>query len=74
MRTGQHTGRSPNDKFIVDEPSSRDKVWWGKINRPIDEEHFERILAHQCSYLRDKEVYVQDCYAARTRRTGCGSV
>jgi len=63
VRTGQHTGRSPNDKFIVDEPGSRDKVWWGKINRPIDEDHFERILARQCSYLRDKGVYVQDCYA-----------
>ncbi len=63
VRTGPHTGRSPNDKFLVDEPGSRDKVWWGKINRPIDEEHFERILALQCSYLRDKDVYIQDCYA-----------
>ena len=35
-RTGAHTGRSPNDKFVVKEPSSEAHVWWGKVNRPID--------------------------------------
>ena len=40
-RTGQHTGRSPNDKFIVREPSSERHVWWGKVNRGIDEAHFD---------------------------------
>ncbi len=42
-RTGQHTGRSPNDKFIVKEPSSADRVWWGKVNRPIVPEHFDAL-------------------------------
>ena len=40
VRTGQHTGRSPNDKFIVREPSSTDKVWWGKVNRPMEPNNF----------------------------------
>src|ERR1051326_4911305 len=34
VRTGEHTGRSPNDKFIVNEPGSADKVGWGKVNKP----------------------------------------
>jgi phosphoenolpyruvate carboxykinase (ATP) len=67
-RTGQHTGRSPNDKFIVEEPTSKENVWWGKINRPIADRHFSKILAQQCAYLRDKTVYVQDCYAGADAR------
>ena len=42
-RTGQHTGRSPNDKFIVQEPSSERHVWWGKVNRPIDAAQFDAL-------------------------------
>ena len=41
--TGKYTGRSPNDKFIVKEPSCDGKVWWGKVNRPIDPAQFEKI-------------------------------
>src|SRR5512146_3043465 len=40
-RTGAHTGRSPNDKFVVKEPSSDGHVWWGKVNRPIDPAHYD---------------------------------
>ncbi len=68
VRTGMHTGRSPNDKFIVDEPGSRDNIWWGQINRPLHGDHFESILARQCSHLRDKDVFVQDCYAGTDPR------
>jgi phosphoenolpyruvate carboxykinase (ATP) len=68
VRTGMHTGRSSNDKFIVDEPGSRDNIWWGQINRPLHEDHFESILARQCSHLRDKDVFVQDCYAGTDPR------
>jgi len=42
-RTGQHTGRSPNDKFIVKEASSEQHVHWGKVNRPIDEAKFDLV-------------------------------
>ena len=62
VRTGEFTGRSPNDKFIVDEPSSSDKIWWGKVNRPIHEERFNELHRRIASYLQGKDVFVQDCW------------
>ena len=62
-RTGQHTGRSPNDKFIVREPGSQDRVWWGKINRPIDVSHFDALYQRMLTYAEGREVFAQDCYA-----------
>ena len=48
--TGEHTGRSANDKFIVKEPTSDDDIWWGKINKPLEVAQFnsikERLLTH----------------------------
>jgi phosphoenolpyruvate carboxykinase (ATP) len=67
-RTGQHTGRSPNDKFIVREPSSEDRVWWGKVNRPIDPHSFELLHHRVLSYIEGKELFVQDCYAGADPR------
>ena len=70
--TGKHTGRSPQDKFIVDEPSSRDKIWWGAVNRPISEEHYDRLRARLLDYARDRVLYAQDCFigaAAAHRRS-----
>ena len=63
VRTGQHTGRSPNDKFIVKEPSSADKVWWGKVNRPVTPEQFEVLRKRLLAYLQGKDLFVQDCFA-----------
>lgn len=63
VRTGQHTGRSPNDKFIVQEPSSTDKVWWGKVNRPISPEKFNLLRERMLAYLQGKDLFVQDCFA-----------
>lgn len=48
--TGQYTGRSPNDRFIVDEPSTSDRVWWGDVNRPVSEEVFEHLYDRVTSY------------------------
>jgi len=62
VRTGHHTGRSANDKFVVDEPSSREHVWWGQINKPISEKHFKRLHLRLTSYLQMKDVFVQDCF------------
>ena len=66
-RTGQHTGRSPNDKFIVREPSSADTVWWSKVNRPIDAQHFDALYHRLLHYMEGKELFVQDCYAGADR-------
>ena len=60
--TGKCTGRSPNDKFFVREPSSQDDVWWGKINKPIAPDKFEHLKSRILEYLSHKELFVQDCY------------
>src|SRR6185503_6923141 len=62
VRTGKHTGRSPEDKFIVDEPSSHDKIWWGTVNRPISEVHYDALRARLVDYLADRDLYAQDCF------------
>jgi phosphoenolpyruvate carboxykinase (ATP) len=67
-RTGQHTGRSPNDKFIVREPSSAEQVWWSKVNRPIEAAHFDALEQRMLRYCEGKEVFVQDCYAGADSR------
>ncbi len=61
--TGQHTGRAPNDKFIVQEPSSEENIWWGKVNRSFTVEQFEALYSRILAYLQGKELYVQDCRA-----------
>ncbi|MBV8981296.1 MAG: phosphoenolpyruvate carboxykinase (ATP), partial [Acidimicrobiia bacterium] len=61
--TGQHTGRSPKDKFFVREPSSEDKIWWFAGNRPIEPEKFDGLLAKMVDYIGAHEVYVQDLFA-----------
>jgi len=62
VRTGQFTGRSPNDKFIVDEPESHNEVWWSKENRPISQERFHELHRRMASYLQSRDVFVQDCW------------
>jgi phosphoenolpyruvate carboxykinase (ATP) len=62
-KTGAHTGRSPNDKFVVREPSSEAHVAWGKVNRPIDVAHFETLKRDITAHLADRELFVQDLYA-----------
>jgi phosphoenolpyruvate carboxykinase (ATP) len=63
VSTGKYTGRSADDKFVVREPSSEDQVWWGKINRPFEVDDFDKVLYGLRSYLQNKDVFVQDCYA-----------
>ena len=62
--TGQHTGRSVQDKFVVEEPSTRDAVWWGKINQPLPAEKFTGLAARVRAYLGQKaELFTQDLHA-----------
>ena len=63
VRTGHHTGRSANDKFVVKEPSSEADIWWGKINRPLSPEKFEALHQSMMLFLESQDVYVQDCFA-----------
>ena len=72
VRTGKHTGRSPEDKFIVAEPTSEAKIWWGPVNRPISEIHYERLRSRLTAYLAERDLYSQDCFigaAAAHRRS-----
>ncbi len=62
VRTGLHTGRSPKDKFIVVEPSSESKVWWGDVNHPISEEHYDRLRERLMTYVRERDLYSQDLF------------
>ena len=61
--TGVHTGRSPNDKFVVREPGSEDRIWWSKVNQDLDESHFEGLRDKVISYLEGRDLYVVDAFA-----------
>ncbi len=61
--TGLHTGRSPNDRFVVEEATTKDDIWWGKVNVSMTEAHFEVLLDKMLGHLQGRDVFVQDCYA-----------
>src|SRR5256714_8023942 len=61
--TSPHTGRSPNDKFLVQEPNSTSQIWWGKVNQPIAPEKFDRLKADVEAHLSGQELFVRDMYA-----------
>lgn len=61
--TGKFTGRSPKDKFIVEDEMTRDTCWWGEINQPISPDKFDQLEAKMVKFLEDKKVYVRDAYA-----------
>ncbi len=63
VSTGQHTGRSPNDKFVVKEESTEENIWWGKVNVPFEPARFDAMHRRVKAYLQGKDVFVQECYA-----------
>jgi phosphoenolpyruvate carboxykinase (ATP) len=61
--TGEHTGRSPLDKFIVREPESAGEIWWGRVNRPLPPDRFDALRGDVVAHLERRELFVQDLYA-----------
>ena len=63
VNTGEFTGRSPKDRFIVKDAITSDTVWWGDINIPFEPSKFDDLYNRVIDYLNTKELYVRDCYA-----------
>jgi phosphoenolpyruvate carboxykinase (ATP) len=63
VNTGEFTGRSPKDRFIVKDDITKDRVWWGNINIPFEPDTFEKLYHKVMAYLSNKELFVRDCYA-----------
>ncbi len=63
VNTGKHSARAANDKFVVQEDTTIDDIWWGDYNRPISPEKFNTILTRAQSYVQGDDLFVQDCYA-----------
>jgi len=61
--TGAFTGRTPRDKYIVEEPGTKDTVAWGKINQPVSPDQFASLHQRLLAYLQGRELFVQDLYA-----------
>ena len=63
VRTGEFTGRSPKDKYIVEEPNTGGEVWWGTHNQPFSPEQYDRLRWRLTAYMQNRELFVQDCFA-----------
>jgi len=63
VNTGKHTARAAADKFVVQEESTKDNIWWGVHNRPYSSEKFNALFARLQAWAQGEELFVQDCYA-----------
>ncbi|MCX7993796.1 MAG: phosphoenolpyruvate carboxykinase (ATP) [Fimbriimonadales bacterium] len=66
--TGQYTGRSPKDKFVVRRPEYESLIDWGAVNQPMTPEVFDKLLLRVSAYLANRPLYVQDCFAGADPR------
>jgi len=66
--TGEFTGRSPNDKFVVEEAGTKDAIWWGKVNQPFAVDRFAALHQRVCGHLAGKDLFVFDGYAGADPR------
>jgi phosphoenolpyruvate carboxykinase (ATP) len=62
VRTGQYTGRSPKDKFVVREPGSEGRIWWGSVNQPFDAAQFRALHERMVAYVQNSDLFVQDLF------------
>ena len=67
INTGKFTGRSPKDRYIVLDINTKEKVWWGEINRPIAQEVFDNLYSKIVVHFSKKELYVRDSYACASQ-------
>ena len=63
VNTGEFTGRSPKDRFIVKDAVTKEQVWWSDINLPFDADKFDALYNKVVDYLSGKEIFVRDSYA-----------
>ncbi len=68
IRTGEFTGRSPDDKFTVEDDTTRNQVDWNKFNKPFPKDKFRALLEKMCRYLEERDVFVRDAYACADTR------
>jgi phosphoenolpyruvate carboxykinase (ATP) len=63
--TTPHTGRSPNDRFVVREPGSEaeDKIWWGNVNVPFEPARYDTLRGEVLEYLGERDLFVRDMWA-----------
>jgi phosphoenolpyruvate carboxykinase (ATP) len=62
VRSGKHTARAAQDKFVVREATTEDQIWWGEYNRPLSPDKFSETLSRLQGYLQGRDVFVQDCF------------
>jgi phosphoenolpyruvate carboxykinase (ATP) len=63
INTGEFSGRSPDDKFIVKDDTTKDTVNWNNFNIPIEPHYFDQLYGKMMTYLESKEIWIRDCYA-----------
>ncbi len=72
VRTGSHTGRSPNDKFIVREDTSADRVWWGPVNKEFQQQDFNALMRKARDFVQGRDLFVADCWVGSDARYRIG--
>jgi phosphoenolpyruvate carboxykinase (ATP) len=66
--TGSHTGRSPQDRFVVGDAAIDGEIWWGEVNRRFERERYEALWSRVRQYLADRDLFVFDGYAGADPR------
>jgi phosphoenolpyruvate carboxykinase (ATP) len=67
--TGKTTGRSPKCRFFVEEPSSKDKIWWSSANKPVTEKIFDDLYKKAIEHANSRDLFVRDCYVGSDKNT-----